>query len=302
MIAMAPLSILELFENPKGKRYRLNKNTIRQETNIDPDAHEKRQETAPLNYTQNLVETREINVESLKKTIREHISPYMKGKNILEIGPGAEDMLYDTIYPAIKESSYSWTALDINPQVTRTLEKKYYDDSAYKSVNGTMRDMRFEDESFDVVCGICVLDSIIDINNIAKEIYRVLKPNSRLIHIQDLPPSAMTVLKLASDDNDLSEEEDAVFYELTFNNNGGITHIQLPGKPIVQSHQYLHEGLKSEFEKRGFSNTKTGLKEYSENAAELYVMSNAIIRKEFSNQPTRDFRFTPHYSYLIMQK
>lgn len=288
--------------NITGTRFAWNKEEIYRELNrLTVEEHDEDQASKKLDYTKELVISRDFTLSDLSSTLRRHLSSFFAGKDVLEIGPGAEDILYEILLPSLDGQLPLWYALDVNPQVIQATSKKYASSEKFKPILGTAREIHFEEDKFDVVCGMCSLDSIIDFEKVISEIYRVLKPGGYLIHVQDLPPCHTTLVCLLANDPQLPEKEDVVFYDLRVDGEGGVTHVQFPGQDPIQSHQYLHQSLEREFRGRGFQTQAIGLRKYSMNEAELYALANSILGQKWTSLSQRD-GYKPHYSFLIMQK
>jgi SAM-dependent methyltransferase len=287
---------------PNITRVIYNKNEILD--HISSYTHDQRdqiQYSDTVEYTLGLVESRLMVLEDLSNALREHLGQFLRKDHILEIGPGVEDILYDILLPSFDKPKPCWTALDINPSVVESLSKKYASFKNYTALTGTARKMNFEDKSFDVVIGMDSLDSIADFDGVAREIHRVLRPQGYMVHIQDMPPSLDVLLHLSATDPNLPHTYEIEVYNTTLGNgNGGITHIEFPGKNPVQTHEYLHRGLEKKFEEKGFTTHSTGLRKYSNKFSELYATVNIILNRSLA-LPAK-YNETPHYSFIVMQK
>ena len=290
-----------MYGTPEGTIYAWNKEEIINDMNQETHKlHERRQSLKPLEYTRELIKSRENTLEDLSRTIKEHLGPYFKGKDVLELGPGIGDILYEILLPSFDGNTPSWNAIDIHPGIINTLSEKYASFKNYESIQGTIREMPLKKDQFDIVCGMAALDSIIDIDKVTKEIHQVLKPGGYLIHIQDLPPSPTTLLHLLAKDPQLPEDEDILLYDLRLDGYGGVTHIEFPEGLCIETHMYMHNILEREFEKRGFTPISKGLRKYSENLFEIYSTANIILDDDGKTLSNNDI--VPHYSFLIMQK
>ena len=290
-----------MYGTPEGTIHKWNRKEILEDvTQETPLQHDKHQLSEPIEYTQELIKSREDNLWDLSRTIKKHIGPYFKGKDVLELGPGIDDILYEILLPSFDGNAPSWNAIDIHPGIINRLSKKYASFKNYESIQGTIRDIPLKNDQFDIVCGMAALDSIIDIDKVTEEIHRVLKPGGYLIHIQDLPPSPTTLLQLLAKDPQLPENEDVLLYDLRLDGYGGVTHIEFPGGVCIETHMYMHNILEREFEKRGFTPTSKGLRKYSENLFEIYSTANIILDDDGKTLSNNDI--FPHYSFLIMQK
>ena len=101
-----------------------------------------------------------------------------KGKTVLEIGlgQGADS-------EQIIKRGGVWSGLDITPEsISRVQTRLYLRNLPYKSLNlGSVLDMPFEDNKFDIVFSHGVLHHVPDIVKAQQEIHRILKPNGVLI-------------------------------------------------------------------------------------------------------------------------
>ena len=259
--------------------------------------HDSEQSGFPLNYTINLVESRRGLFKDLKKTLVQHLKSTLEGKKTLEIGPGADDILFEIFREYDIEQ---WHALDINPNVVERIANLFEYEKRYFPVLGNIRRLSYQDNFFDIVCGLCALDSVVDFNSVTAEVHRVLKPGGVLIHVQDLPPSPMTLIHLAHNDKKMTDDGEVWLYEMFFSGDGGVTHIKFPKNPPVQTHKYLHQGLAREFHNHGFVLEEIGARKYSQTFFETFVDSSWIFANSGYMQPPCSL--SPEYSYMIMRK
>ena len=246
----------------------------------NPEAHDLLQANYHLDYTKELVDSREPTTNELKRTISNNLGTFFHGKGVLEIGPGIEDILYQVIIS--QDRPAHWQSLDINQVIVDRLNERYSGHIYYLARQGTSRHLPFDDASMDVVCGMCALDSIIDFDNVANEISRVLKPGGNLIHIQDLLPSWMTIISLAARDPACLAAKEVWLHCLTTDGVQSIGSIQVPNIQPFPSLSYLHSRLSEEFKRYGLARKDHGFRPYASHNGSATNMKL--------------------YSYLIMQK
>lgn len=213
----------------------------------DCEGHDAIQKGMPEPYTHLLAMNRDMVYNPLQKCLRSELGHHLSGKSVLELGPGAANILYNLLGGG---SSTSWTAMDISPSVVGALKRYQERSTNYRVVQGTFRRLPFATGSLDVVCGLCSLDSIIDFDSVGAEILRVLRPGGRLIHVQDLPPSRATLESLIAREQ---PGKDFVLHALNHEDGGkrGPALLSILGGGAVDAHDYLHEGLEREFASQG---------------------------------------------------
>jgi SAM-dependent methyltransferase len=251
----------------------------------------------PLSFTQGLVFSRGPDIKDLQRSLSGLVG-YFQSSEVLEIGPGAEDFLYEILNPYISHFPPSWHSLDINRDVVANLADRKRIWSRYETKKGTVRDIPYPDHRFDVVAGMCSLDSVVDIERAASEISRVLYPGGILVHIQDLPPSFSTLQALLARDKEV--KGDAYIYEVQEGFSGGFSHVKYGDQAPKVSHLYLHEAWAKELAAKGLTNVQCGLIQYSEERDEFFSVAHRLLQKEnriISTEP-----YFPSYSLLIMQK
>jgi len=122
-----------------------------------------------------------MNIQHLKN-IREYelnqIIPLIpQSSSILEIGAGSGWQV-----KILAEHGFAVEAIDIDTEQSPYTEHRVWPVRSYDGVH-----IPFDENSFDVVFSSCVLEHILNFNQIQSEIKRVLKPNGLAIHI--LPTS-----------------------------------------------------------------------------------------------------------------
>jgi len=89
--------------------------------------------------------------------------------DLLEVGSGTGIFTKEFC-----KNGFSVTGIDISKELLDKARERYSNYKNLKLEVADVEDMKFSDESFDAVCGICVLHHL-DIVPSLKEIYRVLK-------------------------------------------------------------------------------------------------------------------------------
>lgn len=103
-------------------------------------------------------------------------SPFPPGLNILELGCGNGKNI-----PALLKTASSVTAVDFSHNAVQLCQKQFADDRV-SFVEADICRLPFEDESFDAVCAIHILEHLSEKDRIQSknEICRVLKPEGFL--------------------------------------------------------------------------------------------------------------------------
>lgn len=257
-----------------------------------PEDNDQNQAVHPREYTEKLVKARKLTLKDLLETLASQFGGLIAERDVLELGPGILDIFYQAMR---RKNPAHWTALDINDEIIKEISKKNRSEK-YDARQGTMRKIPFQSESFDVVCGLATLDSIIDFETVGTEITRVLKPGGLLIHIQDLLPSWMTIFHLAATDP-VCDTAEVGFYQWVSGKMQGITHIQVPDKAPYASHEYLHHRLEQEFTKYGLKKDQRGLQRF---APYQLICENHYVHANLALK--RFDRLEPSYAFLIMRK
>lgn len=157
----------------------------------------------PEGFTEALHNLRLPYMDFLQGALTERIKQYIAEKDVLELGPGKRNLLHDLLLNEGIPRYNQWNALEIHPAVVAYLNGVTFEN--YRVSQGSAREIPFPDESFDTVCGLCVLDSINNFDTVLSEIYRVLRPGGHLVHTQDLLPSNGTIFDLLAIDPLLDE-------------------------------------------------------------------------------------------------
>jgi len=225
-----------------------------------------------------------------------HIGSLVAQNQVLEIGPGAEDFLYRILSA---KNPLGWKSLEINRNVVDELNINHYkNEGRYSAIEGTMRNIPFRNGTFDTVCGTCVLDSVVDFDNTANELYRVLKYGGNLFHIQDLMPSHATVFNLLSFDCRRRGIKNVGFYTYEHEGSKAITHIKFDGEEAVSVVGYMHSIISQIFQMHGFKEKELAYvmyTSYDPSRPRISCIVNSIIR---GNPELND----PNYSSLVMVK
>mgnify|MGYP001620090729 FL=1 len=78
--------------------FRITKEQIDEFVDETPKEHDLAQASLPLKYTSELVSSRLYMLDKLGAALREHLSDFLKGKTVLEVGPGIEDILFKMLF------------------------------------------------------------------------------------------------------------------------------------------------------------------------------------------------------------
>src|SRR3989338_10893288 len=115
------------------------------------DYHDLLHASVPLDYTKMLVISRAKVINDLSAAIGKQLRPWVHGKAVLEIGPGAFDLLY--ILAESRSQPKNWTALDIHSGIVEEIASRYHGIPNYSAIRGTVRKLPFMDNSYDTVVG-----------------------------------------------------------------------------------------------------------------------------------------------------
>jgi len=104
--------------------------------------------------------------------------PYIKGNRVLELSFGTGYMLTELA------NKYDTYGLDLNNKMITIAQKKLNSKQlTAKLFKGNVEAMPFEDNYFDTIINTMSFPAYPNGDNAMKEIYRVLKPNGRLIMV-----------------------------------------------------------------------------------------------------------------------
>tara|TARA_B100000315_G_C14580119_1_gene590031 strand:- start:2139 stop:3059 length:921 start_codon:yes stop_codon:yes gene_type:complete len=270
----------------------------------DVDRHNAAQASQSLEYTDELHENRQaVSFEDLTATLQNHVGGFIRDKDyrkILEAGPGSQDFLYQALSPTLI-LPYSWTSLDINQLYVDRLNEQFGQNGSYRAVQGPLRDMKDRVEPHDIIIGNEVLDSIVDFENVFRNIHE--KTKGHVFHTQQFLPSFRTIQGLISLDPRIMEHEYCVWLAWnTPDDTQPISHVMIPDVGFMQSNQYLHERLSALAQSNGFKEIGQGLKKYSENADYIYERINKILIEQNILEPSPLIPTTSHYAYMILEK
>ncbi len=120
------------------------------------------------NYTHTYDEKFFTNKNNIYKKIFDLIKPYVKDKNILEIGSGGGYMYY-----YLKKILNSYEALEIGDELRKNFKKKN-SVRVYESLNKIKK-------KYDVVILISVLEHVKDVNTFLSKIKKHIKKNGKII-------------------------------------------------------------------------------------------------------------------------
>lgn len=145
-----------------------------------------------------------------------------EGMHILEVGCGSG--AFTTFAARASGTKGEVYALDIQPKMLMQLKKKLSrpenrDVKNIKLVEGDVNKLPFDDNSFDVIYMVTVLQELPDRNRALKEIKRVLKPGGILAVTEFLPdpdyPLKSTTIKLGEEAGFILDKVEGDFWNYT---------------------------------------------------------------------------------------
>lgn len=145
-------------------------------------------------FTGVLVEPKRKLFDSMNKYF-EKLPASGKVINVLEIGPGTGDNF------KYYKSAIKLTTIDLNPFLEKTAQKLSAKYPLVDIVDSRVADAEnmtcFDDNSFDIVCGTCIMCCINDNKAALSEIHRVLKPNGRFYYLEGnrMQPNRSTLIR-----------------------------------------------------------------------------------------------------------
>jgi len=114
------------------------------------------------------------------KLVRRYLAKYAKPP-ILEIGSGLGELLR-----LVPELAGGIILSDIEPELVEILRAKF---NGTRVILADVYNLPFREASLGCVVGLSMLDTLSELERAVQEIRRVLKPNSYLVHFQDITPN-----------------------------------------------------------------------------------------------------------------
>lgn len=129
---------------------------------------------------------RKFTQRALKKAVQSSLNDVSIDSTVLEIGSGLAYMRRFLV----PEWEGTWHQLDNNPKIIEEA-KSLYPQGTY--VEAPAKELPFDDNSIDVVCGLGSFDVFHDLDGAVNEAYRVLKPGGKFFHVLDLIPAEFPI-------------------------------------------------------------------------------------------------------------
>jgi len=143
----------------------------------------------------------------------------VSGLDILEIGPG---QTFGVLTSLLESGANSIAALDISD----------YSDNRPKDIKFHTYDgrvMPFGNESYDLICSFSVLEHVRHPKHVVSEMYRVLRPGGKMIHLIDLVDHFNYDWKEADKDFNCLKYPDWLWALMTKNRSNYVNRIRVSG-------------------------------------------------------------------------
>lgn len=247
---------------------------------------------------------------------------FAEGGKVVEIGPGAKDILYSELADVIHRMDISWIAIDINDDVVLALQENALNNnwtSNYYIVQANLNKKAWPlaSESVNNIAGICCLDEMSKFGDFIPEAKRVLVPKGYMQHAQDLPPSDVTILYLILEDEQFQKAGRVRLYG-PFGVSFDIFGVQFPSPyekrtasdflnnifcnpflntlalsdPIIPAKHYLHMAIAKKFSAYGFRIKNLEMRTFSGTSLEHCSLYECLTGQDYMH----------YYSLLRVQK
>ena len=246
-------------------------------------------------------------------TVRKHFRQIRKetrARWILEMGPGVEDILYQSVLDKDGEN-LRWTAFDIIPEVVDTIKKRFGERGNYSAILGNARFLSLDvPGQYDLFVGMDTLDSVVAFPGIAREIRSKRIP--WVVHIQyNIPPIEVLAYLIKNDSRfrqieiiSLVAQGENLSLLKPFGETGW-THIAVPtgdGLIWMQTNEYLHTRIAEEFSLAGFRHRSSGFVPYQHgDGSDALVSINHLLRLTKNPIQVNGLPTECTYHYLMMR-
>ena len=266
--------------------------------NYDPETFRQDLKRLPARYTQRLARARNRASRHYSKKFNRIVASHLQG-NVLEIGAGAEGILYKLLNT---QNVHSWTALEINPHAANKLAKSYRKDPNFHAVEECFT--HYEKSKFDTICGLSSLDSFIRMPEAIQRIFDKLKPGGKFFHLQDLRPTSSAIFDLLRSDKNIKDSL-VIGWSPTEAPGGvdyGIEYLVHDSGEVIESHDYLNKRIHEIALDTGFASSMYGRKELNVPGRRKRVKQLDNIRKHLTLEATNTLSFGRSFSYCVLEK